>query len=384
MSEVQEQVENPFAGMVHGTRTAPSAPQAPVVEEAPEQETPVAEEAPQEEAPKEEAVVDAAEKKEDEPNKEEPQEEGVVTLDFGQKEQAPESPNTETIEAYKERLKTLEEELAKAKETPKLDPRIEKLNDIIRNGGDINQSVWEMQSKDYSDISLQEVENTLSIVKDKLKYLDGDDADMVNIYLDDKYPTLRGKKDADDFDTDEEFNAQRKREETLLRKEAKEFVPKLKEFQEGMRLPNAPQHKQQEEYQEAIKAYRAEAITKVNEINSFDMQLADDLTVRIPITGEAANYANSITTEPENQAQFFNRYRNEDGSVNHQKLKVEMYRLQNQEQIDKALFDQGRSYGKREALQELQGENGGTPSKKVPTTKTNKSPFSGMKYSSRN
>jgi hypothetical protein len=207
---------------------------------------------------------------------------------------------------------------------------------------------------------------------------------MGNIYLDDKYPTLRGKKDADDFDTDEEFGAQKKREETLLRKEAKEFVPKLKDFQEGMRLPNAPQHKQQEEYEQAVRAYRTEAITKVSEINSFDIQLTDDLTVRIPITGDAAKYADSIATEPENQAQYFNRYRNEDGSVNFQKLKVETYRSQNQEQIDKALFDQGRSYGKKEAIQELQGDNGGMTRKAAPTTKKTNNPFSGMKHSKRN
>jgi hypothetical protein len=379
MSEVQEQVSNPFAGMVHGTRTAPSAPLA----EAPS--TVVDDEEVVEDTP--DVVVDISEEATEEVKAEEPKEEvvadDVVTLDFGQKVE-PQEVTTETIDAYKERLSTLEAELAKAKETPKLDPRIEKLNDIIRNGGDINQSVWEMQSKDYSNISLQEVENTLSIVKDKLKYLDGDDADMVNIYLDDKYPTLRGKKDADDFDTDEEFGAQKKREETLLRKEAKEFVPKLKDFQEGMRLPNAPQHKQQEEYEQAVRAYRTEAITKVSEINSFDVHLTDDLTVRIPITGDAAKYADSIATEPENQAQYFNRYRNEDGSVNFQKLKVETYRSQNQEQIDKALFDQGRSYGKKEAIQELQGDNGGITRKVAPTTKKTNSPFSGMKHSKRN
>jgi hypothetical protein len=169
MSEVQEQVSNPFAGMVHGTRTAPSAPLA----EAPS--TVVDDEEVVEDTP--DVVVDISEEATEEVKAEEPKEEvvadDVVTLDFGQKVE-PQEVTTETIDAYKERLSTLEAELAKAKETPKLDPRIEKLNDIIRNGGDINQSVWEMQSKDYSDISLQEVENTLSIVKDKLKYLDGE------------------------------------------------------------------------------------------------------------------------------------------------------------------------------------------------------------------
>jgi hypothetical protein len=395
MSEqTQEQVGNPFAGMKFSKRQNQPIAEEPVAQVEEEQPEEVAEATqPEAEESKEVKETPASEEQgNDLPAKEETeespeQEDGVVTVDFGQEEQQTDQEvPTETVDAYKTRIQTLEEEIAKLKETPKLDPRIAKLNEIVQNGGDINQSVWEMQSKDYSEVDMKSTDGALTILKDKLKYIDGDDNDLVSYYIEDNFPVLAGAKGEDDFDTDEEFQSAKRKEEMMLRKEAKQSIAPLKEFQEKMRLPSAPQHNQQEEYQKAVEQYRSEAITKVDEINTFDIAL-DDTTLRIPITGEAKKFARAVATDPENQGQFFlNRYVKEDGSTNFNRLYTEMYYLENRPLIEKALYSQGKSAGKKEAIQELQGENASIPQKTGSGRsrgETKKNPFQNMVFSKR-
>jgi hypothetical protein len=387
--ETQEPVKvSPFGNMPFTRRDTSTRAEEPVIEQVKEEVVTLEDDKAAEQV-KVDVEKPAAETKVDgEPSVEETpktvvseDEKGVVTLDFGQKE-APKVEDSETIQAYKTRQTALEEELAALKETPKLDPRIAKLNEIILNGGDINQSVWEMQSKDYDKLDLKDSANALSVVKDKLKYLDGDDSDLVGFYLDKNFPVLSGKKGEDDFDSDEDFADAKKTEELLLRKEAKGNIGSLKEFQNTMRLPEAPNHNQKADYEKAVQNYRADAILKVDEISTFDVVLDGDTTLRIPITGEAKKFARAIATEPENQGQFFvKRYRGEDGQTNLNKLYTEMYYLENREQIEKALYNQGRSAGKKEITQELQGGNGSPQSKKPVNKTTAKNPFAGLQFS---
>ncbi len=378
MSEV---VESPFKGMAFSKIAEDTITAAPVetttettTEEVAETTEQVVE-STQEAEQVEETTSETTQEVVEEPK----EEDGIINVSFGEEVVTPEI-NEESLKPYKDKIELLEAELAKAKEVPTLDPRIAKLNDIVQNGGDINQSVWDMQSKEYDKINITNSEGAIAVLKDKLKYIDGDDNDLIGFYFEQNFPVLSGSKDADDFDSDEEFAISKKREEMLLRKEAKQVVPKLKEFQEGMRLPTSPQHNKQEEYQKAIQDYKAMAVPAVNEINSFDIPVNNELSMRIPIAGEAAKYATSIATEPENQAAFFNRYRKEDGNLNFEKLKTEMYYLEAMPQIHKALIDQGISMGKKAAVLELNGENATTVKKQITKTKS-KSPFQGMAFS---
>lgn len=365
MSEqVQEQVGNPFQGIKFGTRSPQPIAEEPVIQEEEQKEEAKEEGVKEEAAPVKEEIKAPVKEEESAQEKEQPKEEGI-TLDLGgTTDDTPSEQPNETLDAYKTRVADLEAQLAKANETPKLDPRIAKLNEIIQKGGDINQSVWEMQSKSYDEVDITKPDGALSVLRDKLKYIDGDDNDLTKFYIDKHYPILSGKKGEDDYDSDEDYQSAKREEEMVLRKEAKQSIEPLKKYQDEMRLPEAPNHNQQEQYQKAIEAYRAEAITKVDEISTFEISPEEGVKLNIPITGEAKKFARSITTDPENQGQFFvNRYVNEDGGTNYNRLYTEMYYLENRPLIEKALYAQGRSAGKKEAIQELQGENASIPQK---------------------
>lgn len=355
MSEVQEQEMGGMETMSFGGSPTPKAEepekQESPAEEQPEKEveTPVAEEPKKEEAAKEEPK---AEEKEDVVS-----DDGAIVVNFDEDGGEEQKQQTEDVEAYKTRVADLEAQIAKLSETPKLDPRIEKLNQIIQNGGDINQAVWEMQSKDYAALNISDSNSALEVLKDKLKYIDGDDQELVNFYLDKNYPVLRGKKTEDDFDSDGEFAAQKREEEMVLRKEAKGHLGSLKEFQEKMRLPEAPNHQHQKQQEEALRSYQAEATTKLNEIQQFDVELDAETKLRFPFVGEGKEFAKSIIANPENQSQFFiSRYAN-DGTVNYQAFAEDMWFLNNRPKVFNHLFAQGKSAGKKEAIKELQGEN---------------------------
>jgi hypothetical protein len=345
MSEVQEQELGGMETMSFGNTPMPKA------------EEPEKQEAPAEEHPEKEEETPVAE--ETEPAKEEAEkaEDGAIVVNFDEDGGGEQKQQTEDVEAYKTRVADLEAQIAKLSETPKLDPRIEKLNQIIQNGGDINQSVWEMQSKDYAAVNISDSNSALEVLKDKLKYIDGDDQELVNFYLDKNYPVLRGKKTEDDFDSDGEFAAQKREEEMVLRKEAKGHLGSLKEFQEKMRLPEAPNHQYQKQQEEALRSYQAEATTKLNEIQQFDVELDAETKLRFPFVGEGKEFAKSIIANPENQSQFFISRYAKDGKVDYQSFAEDMWFLNNRPKVFNHLFAQGKSAGKKEAIKELQGEN---------------------------
>src|SRR5690606_5640299 len=103
----------------------------------------------------------------------------------------------------KEQVKALLEEKERLS-TPQLDPRIAKLNEYVKNGGEINASVWELQAKDYSNINVKESKDALSVVKDKLKYIEGLEQDEIDFFLKKNYPITSGHEE--DFDEDDKLS----------------------------------------------------------------------------------------------------------------------------------------------------------------------------------
>lgn len=276
------------------------------------------------------------------------------------------------VDSLRKSIKLLQEENSRLKESPKLDPRIEKLNQIIQNGGDINQSVWELQSKDYENVDIKNPVQALSTLKDKLRYIDGLESDEVDFYVKQNYPILSGAEE--EIEEGEEG-----KEKMKLRLEVKNNLPKLKEFQDSVRIPQVD-HKAQEDARKAVDLYRTEASTRLDEIESFDVQLEPDLPVKLPFLGEGKKFVRSIVIEPENQQKFFTaRYLAEDGSVNYKKFAEEMYFIANKDKIINAVYAQGKSAGKKEVVQETIGENVAHKSKRPPSPK-NDNPFSGMSF----
>ena len=268
------------------------------------------------------------------------------------------------IDNLKAQNKALLEEIENLKNNSNIDPRIAKMNEYVKNGGEINANFWELQNKDYSNIDLKDSKQALSALKDKLKYLDGFESDEIDFHIEKNYPILGGfEDDADDAEI---------REESMkLRMGMKDALPKLKEYQSKVSMPKVDNNRR-EQAEKQLNMYRAHSSSKLDEIKSFDVQLDADTTISIPFTGEGRQFARSIITEPENQAKFFStRYTTEKGELDYNKWARDLYEMENRDKIHAGIYAQGKSSGKKEILAEVQPEKQ-TTIKKPSTTETGK------------
>lgn len=366
---MSEQVMEPSAGLKDLFKSKPSP--APTAEEptGEEQETPtenkqvdeVKEEVAEVETEKEKLPETEKEVEEVKAEEEKPEvtEDGFTVINFDD-EGEKEAPNNEefekTVQELREQNKLLLEEKQKLETREDLDPRVKKLNEWLKSGGDFDRNFWELQNKDYTKVNFDDTQQGIEVLSDKLRYVDGLDEEEIKYHLEKNYPILTGVEEA--------LEDREERDERMkLRMEVKPSVPKLEEIKNKAQIPNVD-HNRQEEYEKQVNLYRAEASAKFDEIKHLDIEIDADNKLRLPITGEAEKFARSIIVEPENQAQFFlSRYSNEDGSTNWGRFKTEMYYLENRPRIEKAIFSQGKSSGKKEILDEMDAEPStkGTP-----------------------
>lgn len=282
-------------------------------------------------------------------------EDGTAVFDLSGEEQ-PAEP-TEDVNALKEQIKALLEEKEKSQAVPKLDPRLEKMQRWIEQGNDVDRGFWELQSKSYAPDAAKDPKAAVSVLADKMLYIDRLESDEIDYYLKKNFPlTYSGDEDADpDELRDEQFK---------LRMEARKALPELQQLQEQVLLPQVDNGQSQEEYQKQVSLYRAESSAKLDEIESIDFELSAEHKLSFPFKGGAKQSVKSVVTEPENQMQYFQkRYVQEDGSVNYQKWARETFVLDNLDGILKSFFSYGGSVRAKEMLKELQGENAGAPLK---------------------
>lgn len=293
----------------------------------------------------------------------------VVSFDDDEDEQ---TDSKEDITSLKEQVKALLEEKERLS-VPQLDPRIAKLNEYVKNGGEINANIWELQTKDYSNINIKDSKDALSVVKDKLKYIEGLEQDEIDFFLKKNYPIASGYED--DFDEEDKLS-----ENMKLRMEAKTALDPLKEFQDKVMLPDVD-HNQSAEMERRINLYRAESSARLDEIESFNIELDADIKLKIPFTGAGRNFAKAIITDPNKMGTFFrDRYEGEDGKVDYQRFAEEMYYLENRNRIKDAIYAQGKSVGKKAILEEIQGENIVSKLKTPPTGQTKKTGLAAMTF----
>ena len=283
-------------------------------------------------------------------------EDGTAIFDLGTEEGEGDAP-AEDVTSLKEQIKTLLEEKERISATPKLDPRLEKMQRWLDQGKDINQSFWELQSKNYDVSAIKDPQHSLGMLRDKLSYIDGLEADEVDHYIKKNFPLSYSQdEDADPDDL--------KDEQMDLRVKVREALPKLKKLQEDVLLPEVDNGKAQEEQAKQINLYRAESNSRLDEIESITFDVGAETPLGFPLKGGAKQQVKAIVTEPENQQTFFQkRYEAEDGKVDYQKFARDVFVLNNLDGILKASFKYGGSVRAKEMLKELQGENAGAPLK---------------------
>jgi hypothetical protein len=215
MSEVAATEEKVGLEGLFGNASKPSkvAEEAPKAEEEVKQETPEAkeeptpevkaEENPAEGEPKAETKVDNEEAEE---KKETVTEDGFKVIDLGgEKKENPSEDIQEQLKALREQNKALLEEKERLASESDLDPRVKKINDWLKNGGELTREFWELQNKNYDNINFSDSKQSLSVLKDKLKYVDGLDEEEISYHIEKNYPILSGAEEAlDDADERDE------------------------------------------------------------------------------------------------------------------------------------------------------------------------------------
>jgi hypothetical protein len=278
-----------------------------------------------------------------------PESSDSVVFDFSGEE--PSAPQPENIDELKEQIKALIEERERLKnEKPFADQRIQKLNEYVKVGGNIDRRFWELQEKNYDNVDFKSKDGAVNILKDKLIYSDGLDESEAERVISRRYSGL--------FSDDED-----EVQDALLdaRIEVKKNLDELKTVQEKALLPkiDETQRKQQED---AVRIYQADASNALSGIESVKINLSDDLPVEVPLKGELRNYIASVVTKPENQARFFvDNYVMEDNKVDFQKFVRDFTFLKHGEQLVKRAYQQGLAHGEKSVAKELRQEPATTP-----------------------
>jgi hypothetical protein len=103
--------------------------------------------------------------------------------------------------------------------------------------------------------------------------------------------------------------------------------------------------------QRAIDNYRAEAITNLQSIKTFEVPLLEDYNLRIGIDQNNYEALKDLIANPEKQETFFPDNYRKDGKVNYKQLAEDEYFRINKTQILKAVFAKGMERGKAQAIQ---------------------------------
>lgn len=237
-------------------------------------------------------------------------------------------------------------ELEEALSSPKQDgptfanEQLQKLNDYVAKGGDL-KNFLETQLKDYSSMSEME------LVIEKMKFDDPDlEKDEIELLLQDKF-----KLNEDDY-----TESQIKLSKIQLRKEsraAKDFFEKFQkenEIPQGFKDKEAESAKQQEAAVKQQKEWEATLDKELQSLNTLDFTLGDDKSFTYKIDDKVKSEIKDSLQYINN---FWNRYINNDKSVNYQALLKDMARIHAGDKLDAFLASQASSRGKEEMSKEL-------------------------------
>ena len=218
--------------------------------------------------------------------------------------------------------------------------QLQKLNDYVAKGGDL-KNFLETQLKDYSSMSEME------LVIEKMKFDDPDlEKDEIELLLQDKF-----KLNEDDY-----TESQIKLSKIQLRKEsraAKDFFEKFQkenEIPQGFKDKEAESAKQQEAAVKQQKEWEATLDKELQSLNTLDFTLGDDKSFAYKIDDKVKSEIKDSLQYINN---FWNRYINNDKSVNYQALLKDMARIHAGDKLDAFLASQASSRGKEEMSKEL-------------------------------
>lgn len=239
--------------------------------------------------------------------------------------------------------------------------QVAKLNEFIRDGGDI-QDFISTQTEDYSQMS------DLEIIKKEMKFNDSDlTNEDINLLLNSKY-----NLNEDDYDEGEIRLSKLK-----LRQDAKKVRQRFVDRQEKYATPKKPETTGINETTETttnksdaeIKAAQEKEVARWNNLVNKSVDGMENVDFEINEKGDKFSYRltdddkSKLKKVNNNLGDFWSRFMNEDGSENIEKLSKTMFMVDNFEKIIRSVASQYKSSGKEDVLKDIKNPSFETDSK---------------------
>lgn len=225
--------------------------------------------------------------------------------------------------------------------------RIKKMIEFEQQGGVIDDVFLKYQSKDFSTVNLEDTNQALSILKESYSLENPDlSSSQVDHIFKMKYPNLHSKNvDLEDSDELEVYN----NEKMSLSIDATQALKTLKEYKEKVMLPpqSSPQQKQSEE---DLKKYRKDAENHLKDFGGISMNFGEGNDFTFEATPE--NSKNSIQNVMNAGETFFDRYLNPGGGIDFEKFNLEMFLLDNWEEMAKSIWELSASSREEKVISE--------------------------------
>lgn len=302
---------------------------------------------PQEEKTQEEIFAELQEQYKEEPQQSEEGEEGEgENSSLNNQDQV--DINAFVSEKTGGKFKGLDELLEYAKQEPTVtsnfaSDRIEKLNDIEKNGGDIMQ-VLKFESLKLEELDVENTSDAITLIKEKLKMEDPDATEQDLHYLISKDYAVD-----EDMD-DDERNYQISKMKRTARQAKRELLDKKKQLE----LPKGGTSKnveaQQKQIEEMQKQWTDTVSKATSNYNEETFTLGESKEFKYVVNDEMRKTIADNIVNPQN---YWKRYTNQDGSTNLDLLMSDQILSLNKETILKSAYNQGIAEGARDVLNKL-------------------------------
>lgn len=240
-------------------------------------------------------------------------------------------------------------------ETPFYNDISRKVDEMLRNGIELNEKTFKYQSLDFDSLDIKgDVNLAMDLIEQELEDVQKLEPDEIARIMRKEFPLLYADIDEDDA----EQVAERDGQILDAKIRAKKALPELKEFQKQILLPkveqksNEPSKEEIQARQQALENYRKDAGAAVSNFKGLELNLGNDVAIKVEANNNNMGYVKELVTNPEKQSSYFADNYLKDGKVDFDGLARDTFILKNFDAIIKEVGLQQRAIGKEEALKD--------------------------------
>jgi len=230
--------------------------------------------------------------------------------------------------------------------------RIKKLDELARSGVDIDSDeFWKWQYLDIDKLNTSNVNDALQIARLELEIENPQlNTKQIDRMLKKRYSVL-----FDDMFSDSDTEYQEMVEDLSI--DAIRGVTKLKKHKEQLELPKVDLKQREIDQQartEAQQSFNKQVKEVVQSYNDEPIKLDKDLEIKYILSNDAKKFIESSMVN--NQTWFMDNYV-KDNNIDYNRLRRDMARIYDFDNIVKAVYEQGISVGKNSVVDSLENSS---------------------------